>query len=104
MKEKFYFSSSDAMGLDLRTTYQYLPSPPTSGIPASTANYFFLPMLGGFGAGTLDYVGSLGLFWTSSGAPTSSIGNSAYRLYFMEGQIIVMDGYRAQSGLVLPFE
>ena len=104
MKEKFYFSSSDATGLDLRTTYQYLPSPPTSGIPASTANYFFLPMLGGFGASTLDSVGSLGLFWTSSGDPTSSIGNSAYRLYFMEGQIIVKDGYRGQSGLVLPFE
>ena len=61
-------------------------------------------MLGGFGASTLDFVGSLGLFWTSSGDPTSSIGNSAYRLYFMEGQIIVKDGYRGQSGLVLPFE
>ena len=104
MKEKFYFSSSDATGIDFRTTYQYLPSTPTRDIPASTSDYFFLPMLGSFSTGTLNYVGRLGIYWSSSGDPLNSLGLNAYLMGFQEDEVIIMGGYRPYASVLQPFE
>ena len=104
MKEKFYFSSSDATGTDLRTTYRYLPSTPTRDIPASTSNYFFLPALGTFSLGTLTYVGRHGFYWSSSGDPSDHSGLWAYIMDFYGEELIVTNGYRPYASVLQPFE
>ena len=91
---------------DLRTTYEYYNNTNSSiynsGIPsAADANkYFYLPALGSYYSGQLNYVGSEGYCWSSSAYPWSS--NDAYRLYFGSGYVNVNrngrgNGFRAEA-------
>ena len=83
---------------DLRTTYRNYnntnSSINNSGLPsAADANkYFYLPALGCFNSGQLGYVGSYGLYWSSSAHPWYN--NSAYDLGFNSGSVYAYDTYR----------
>ena len=82
---------------DLRTTYKYynnMNSSINSGVPsAADANkYFYLPALGYYSSGQLNFVGYYGNYWSSSAYPWSS--NYAYSLDFSSGNVFVYDGNR----------
>ena len=86
---------------DLRTTWNSYTntnsSITNSGLPsaADAGNYFYLPALGYYNSGQLDFVGALGTFWSSS---ASSWGSStAYGLNFDSGYARV-DNYDRTSG------
>ena len=85
---------------DMRTTFTYYrntnSSITNSGLPsAADANkYFYLPALGYYFSGQLNFVGSSGYYWSSSADPSS--GNSAYTLYFDGGRVSV--GYLTKNG------
>ena len=91
---------------DLHTTYKYYnntnSSISNSGLPsAADANkYFYLPALGYYISGQLNFVGYIGYYWSSSADPWGS--NGACFLYFDSGNVIVSshnrdDGYRAEA-------
>ena len=90
---------------DMRTTwknYNNYNSSIISGVPsaADAGNYFYLPALGYYSSGQLNYVGSRGYYWSSSTYPWYS--DYAYFLYFLSGYVIVnhnfrSDGYRAEA-------
>ena len=97
-----YKPNSAVDGSDWRTTNknqtwsvsQTLPSAAVAG------NYFYLPALGYYSSGQLNYVGSRGYYWSSSTYPWYS--DYAYFLYFLSGYVIVNhnfrnDGYRAEA-------
>ena len=79
---------------DLRTTYESYnntnSSINNSGLPsAADANkYFYLPALGYYYSGQLNYVGYYGYYWSSSAGPWSSY--DAYNLYFSSGNVGVI--------------
>ena len=83
---------------DLRTTYKYYnnnnSSITNSGLPsAADANkYFYLPALGCYYSGHLNYVGDFGNYWSSSAYPWSSY--NAYILGFSSGNVLVYGNYR----------
>ena len=106
LAEHNYDTEKSADGTtDLRTTYKYYEntnSSITSGLPsAADANkYFYLPALGIYKSGQLNYVGTYGYYWSSSAAPWNS-GN-AYSLYFGSGYVYVRyynryNGFRAEA-------
>ena len=91
---------------DLRTTYKYYnntnSSINNSGLPsAADANkYFYLPALGYYRYGALNYVGGTGFYWSSGTNPWG--GNDAYGLTFGSGGVTVYGysryyGYRAAA-------
>ena len=79
---------------ELRTTWKNYHnnsrSINNSGLPsaADAGNYFYLPALGYYIEGQLDYVGNLGFYWSSSAYPGSS-GSAAYSLSFRSGNVNV---------------
>ncbi len=91
---------------DLRTTLKFYyntnSSFNNSGLPsAADANkYFYLPALGYYGSGQLNFVGRIGYYWSSSAHPLNS--NYAYYLYFSSDDVIVSSyfrygGFRAEA-------
>ena len=91
---------------DLRTTYKYYnntnSSINNSGLPsAADANkYFYLPALGCYYSGQLNYVGDIGYYWSSGAYPWGRYG--AYRLGFLSGGVNVTNsdrslGFRAEA-------
>ena len=67
---------------------------------ADANNYFYLPALGCYGFGQLDYVGSLGYYWASSADPWNSI--LAFYLKISSGTVTVSNsnrtnGFRAEA-------
>ena len=83
---------------DLRTTWKFYnntnSSINNSGLPsAADANkYFYLPALGYYSSGQLNYVGDVGYYWSSSAYPWGS--NDAYYLGFGSGLVYVNGNYR----------
>ena len=82
---------------DMRTTwknYNNYNSSIISGVPsaADAGNYFYLPAVGYYYSGRLNYVGSLGNYWSSSAYPWGS--GYAYGLYFYSGYVGVDDDFR----------
>ena len=66
---------------------------------ADVGNYFYLPALGYYLSGQLDYVGGIGYYWSSSAHPWFS--SNAYYLYFTRGAVYVYypirnRGYRVE--------
>ena len=59
---------------------------------ADAGNYFYLPALGLYRSGQLNYVGGSGFYWSSSANPWRSV--TAYRLGFSSGNVSVYDGNR----------
>ena len=77
---------------DMRTTWKSYnnSSSINSGVPsaADTGNYFYLPALGYYGNGHLNFVGNTGGYWSSSANPWNS--NHAYCLDFSSGYVGVL--------------
>ena len=59
---------------------------------ADAGNYFYLPALGSYFSGQLNYVGYGGYYWSSSAYPWG--GYYAYVLYFNSGDVGVSHGNR----------
>ena len=85
--EHHYDTEKTAVGsIDLRTTplnesYNTNSSINNSSLPAADAsNYFYLPALGNYSSGYLNYVGYSGSYWTSTGNPWNDF--TAYCVYF----------------------
>ena len=85
--EHHYDTERTAVGsIDLRTTslnesYNTNSSINNSSLPAADANkYFYLPALGNYSSGYLNYVGFSGSYWTSTGSPWNDF--TAYCVYF----------------------
>lgn len=65
-------------------------------------NYFFLPALGYYLFGQLNYLGYSGDYWSSSADPSSSI--YAYNLTFNSGGVHVNNNNRSIGFVAQPFE
>ena len=99
--ENHYDTEKSADGsTDLRITNKYYnnsnSSINNSGLPsaADAGNYFYLPALGYYYSGQLNYVGNYGVYWSSSANPWGS--SNAYDLYFNSGTVHV--GYGSRNG------
>ena len=90
-------------GTDWRATYQFGNSWSVSNILPSVANasnYFYLPALGLYRVGQLQWVGNSGYYWSSSA--NTSHSSYAFTLYFNSGSIGVgvydrSDGFRVDG-------
>ena len=69
---------------------------------ADVGNYFYLPALGYYLSGQLDYVGGIGYYWSSSAHPWFS--SNAYYLYFTRGAVYVYYPIRNRGYRVGTFE
>ena len=67
---------------------------------ADVGNYFYLPALGYYLSGQLDYVGGIGYYWSSSAHPWFS--SNAYYLYFTRGAVYVYYPIRNRGFRVEP--
>ena len=67
---------------------------------ADANNYFYLPALGSYNSGRLNYVGTIGYYWSSSANPSNS--SLAYRLLFADGSVNVYDYDREYGFRVEP--
>ena len=76
-------------GIDWRTTKNNNSWSVSHSLPeaADASNYFYLPALGEYDSGKLNFVGELGYYWSSSADPKSSTG--AYLLRFYNGDVSV---------------
>ena len=76
-------------GTDWRTTKNNNSWSVSHSLPeaADASNYFYLPALGEYDSGKLNFVGELGYYWSSSANPKSSDG--AYYLRFYNGDVYV---------------
>ena len=97
-------SNTAADGTDWRTNGNYNNWSVSQTLPsaADAGNYFYLPALGYYDSGQLNYVGSYGRYWPSSAYPWGS--NIAYILYFASGFVNVGGGYRYLGYRVGGFE
>ena len=100
--ENHYNTEKSADGTtDLRTTSKSYSngnsSITDSGVPsaADANNYFYLPALGNYISGQLNYVGNTGGYWSSSAYPLYS--NRAYYLLFNSGNVYVGIHYRSNG-------
>ena len=96
-------------GVNLLTTtpnfnYSNYSVTPTSGKPndSEISKYFFLPALGHYASGQLNYLGSYGYYWSSSAYPSNS--SYAYNLNFDSGSVDVSYNLRNYGFVVQPFE
>ena len=96
--------SNNPEGIDLRTNAKTYSISPKSGKPNDSEinNYFFLPTLGYYLRGQLNYLGPYGYYWSSSAYPGYS--SYAYHLDFGSGFVNVNYGYRNYGFVVQPFE
>ena len=101
--EGHYDTEKSADGTtDMRTTYTFYSngnsSINNSGLPsaADANNYFYLPALGDYESGQLDYVGYSGYYWASSAIPSYS--DAAYGLNFNSSSVHVSN-YNRYNGL-----
>ena len=99
LAEHHYDTEKSADGTtDLRTTWKgYTNSNSSinnSGLPsaADAGNYFYLPALGYYDSGWLDYAGYNGFYWSSSGHPRYS--GYAYAMNLQSGSVLVFTNIR----------
>ena len=100
-----YNSNTAVDGTDWRTKEDRKNWPvPTNSLPsaADAGNYFYLPALGCYNSGLLNYAGGIGDYWSSSADPKYS--TSAYRLGFGSGYVYVYYGSRYNGYRVGVFE
>ena len=93
-------------GIDYRSQ-GYTNNWSTSTTPPSSAdigNYFYIPALGDYAAGTLYTVGRETDIWSSSGYPMDTSGNSAYSLSISRGNIGINTIPRSMGCRVMAFE
>ena len=105
--EHHYDTEKSADGTtDLRTTHKFYNNSSSSinnsGLPsaADASNYFYLPALGFYDSGQLNFVGILGVYWSSSARPWESV--RAYNLGISSGNVGVYDDLRTNGYRVEP--
>ena len=84
------FNANTAVdGSDWRTNARSSSWLVQSALPSAAAagNYFYLPLLGSYNSGQLNYIGINGYYWSSSANPANS--DLAYYLYFFAGRVTV---------------
>ena len=93
-----YNSNTAADGTDWRTNGGSHSWTPSNTLPsaADANNYFYLPALGSYDSGQLNYVGNYGNYWSSSAFPSFSF--NAYYLSFSSGNVAVYH-YRRYFGM-----
>ena len=93
-----YNSNTAVDGTDWRITSkrQFYSTSQTLPSAADAGNYFYLPALGWYAAGRLDYVGHRGYYWSSSADPQYSY--DAYALEFIPGSVNVGNDNRRGVG------
>uniref|UniRef100_A0AB33JI69 Fimbrillin family protein n=1 Tax=Prevotella sp. GTC17262 TaxID=3236797 RepID=A0AB33JI69_9BACT len=77
-----------------------LNTPPTD---AEKPDFFYLPMLGRYHNGRLDFLGSYGAYWTSSGRGAPSYINFTASLEFNSTNIIINKTHRENGFPTIPF-
>ena len=100
-KELGDLKDADPNGKNLLTTNQQIYNiSPANGKPADNVigNYFFLPALGYYKDGKLSYLGSVGIYWTSSAVPGFS--SFAYSLDFGSGVVYMGYSHTRNHGFV----
>ena len=73
---------------DMRSYDSQIYGTPTQGAPTYKNSYFFLPALGYYDFGTINEMGSMGCYWTSTRTPNDT--NWAYRIKFKSSSIELM--------------
>ena len=101
-----YNSNKAVDGTDWRTTTERTEQnwPVSLSLPsaADAGNYFYLPALGAYGSGALNYIGSDGVYWSSSASPWRS--GSVYILDFYSDGVDVGLSKRENGHRVGGFE
>ena len=103
-KEPAALKQADPNGTNLLQNSNTYSISPKNGKPADSVigNYFFLPALGYYCNGKLNYLGSLGYYWSSSAYPSSS--SHAYSLDFRSGSVYLNRNDRYNGNVAQPFE
>ena len=103
-KKPAALKQADPNGTNLLQNSNTYSISPKNGKPADSVigNYFFLPALGYYYGGTLDYLGSGGYYWSSSAYPSNS--SNAYGLYFDSGYVNLINSIRGYGFVAQPFE
>lgn len=103
-KEPAALKQAGPKSKDLRASSDFYKISPKNGKPSDgeIGKYFFLPALGYYSNGKLDYLGSGCAYWSSSACPDST--NFAYYLGFSSGEVGLYryDGY--YGFVAQPFE
>lgn len=73
---------------DMRSYDSQIYGTPTQGAPTYKNSYFFLPALGYYDFGTINEMGSMGCYWTSTRTPNDT--NWAYCIKFKSSSIELM--------------
>ena len=105
LAEHHYDTEKSADGTtDMRTIDQGYSNSINYGLPsaADAGNYFYLPALGFYSLGQLDFVGSMGWYWSSSAEPEHR--GYAYSLVFSRGMVNVDNNPRSDGFSVGGFE
>ncbi|MGF0098995.1 hypothetical protein ACQRD6_11750, partial [Prevotella sp. SGI.027] len=94
----------DPKGNDLRSSSDYYYISPKYGKPSDSVidKYFFLPALGAYSNGKLTFLGSYGLYWSSSASSYDS--SYAYYLDFYYYDVHVGQYGRNLGFVAQPFE
>ena len=95
----------DPKGKNLLQYSEYHSIYPNHGKPSDSEidKYFFLPALGYYSNGQLGYLGSYGIYWSSSAYPSHS--GWAYSLFFNSGNVYMyFENFRSYGFVVQPFE
>ena len=99
-----YNSNTAVNGTDWRTNGNRISWPVSQTLPsaADANNYFYLPALGYYYDGRLNYVGRIGSYWSSSAYPGYS--NTTYSLYVGSAGVDLSSDYRYYGFRVGGFE
>ena len=102
--ESHYNTEKSVDGTDWRTRNTSQSWSPSMTLPsaADAGNYFFLPALGSYDSGQLNYVGSDGYYWSSSAYPFPR--DNAYYLGFNSSNVYVSSYKRYYGFRVGVFE
>ena len=109
LKKKAYISGFNVNkapnNLDRRTTQYYtVTQNPSTILPSASevSQFFYLPALGDYHDGRLEYVGLYVAYWSSSSRPSS--GTHAYHLWGDKHTVYVQLDYRYKGFRVQAFE
>lgn len=92
------------IGIDMRSTRKAYSKPPLIGKPSASeiSKYFFLPALGYYYDGKLNFFASKGYYWSSTASPDRS--DYAYYLHISNSRVFVSYFLRENGFIAQPLE
>lgn len=92
------------LGIDMRSTKKAYSKPPLIGKPSASeiSKYFFLPALGYYYDGKLNFFASKGYYWSSTASPDRS--DYAYYLHISNSRVFVSYFLRENGFIAQPLE